>query len=107
MKKVTPKKVVKKTLKFTSGQISEIMYEGGITDKKGENDLFTTISKTVVDRDQEKNSVELDVVIKEIATGKYYKATLGKSPWWKQDQHNAEQPWVEVKPKKVTKTIFS
>lgn len=95
----------KKKGMFTVEQVQSIMYEDGVFDKD-DNMLFRTVDEDIVGTDQEKGSSKIEYVIEELATGKFYKATLGKSPWYKQDEHNAEQPWVEVKAKKTTKTVY-
>jgi hypothetical protein len=94
-----------KKLKFTEEQISSIMNEDGVYDKD-ENLVFETISKEVTGTDQEKGRVEYEYVIKEIPTGKFYSASLSTSPWWKQDEANAEEEWREVKPKTIKKTVY-
>ena len=102
MKKSVKKK---KELKFTQDEVSSIMYEDGIYDEEGEL-LFLTIEEDIVSRDSEKNSIQIDYVIQEVATGKFYSATLGKSPWIGQEKANAEESWVEVKAKKKTITTY-
>lgn len=95
----------KKELKFTRDEVSSIMYEDGISDEEG-NEIYITVEEDIVSSDTEKGSIEIEYVIKEVATGKFYKATLGKSPWYKQGEHNAKQTWTEVKAKKTTKITY-
>lgn len=98
--------MAKKKNKFTSDEILAIMYEGGIYDEEGENEVYTTVQEDIISKDTEKGSVEIEYVIQEVATGKFFKAILGESPWYKQQEHNAAQPWNEVKAKKTTKTVY-
>jgi hypothetical protein len=63
--------------------------------------LYETVSEKQVEFDQEKSSVTLKYVIKDVETGKCYSAHLGKSPWYMQEEFNAKQTWKEVKPKKI------
>ncbi len=92
------------TRTFTEEQIRSIMYEEGIYDTKNEIKLYTIVSEKIIDSDQSKNSTQHEYVIKEISSGKYFKAVLGDSPWIKQDMVNAKQIWHEVKP--TTRTII-
>ena len=87
--------------KFTEEEICELTCEGCIYDEN-EKELFTVVHEEVVSRDREKNSNDVEYVIEDHSTGKFYSAELLDSVWIGQDEYNAEQPWYEVKQKKVT-----
>ena len=87
--------------KFTREEISSIQYDGGVYDDDGEF-VFEVVHEKVVDTDMEKSSVDVEFVIKELSTGKYYKAVLLDSQWIGQDAHNIALPWVEVVQKPIT-----
>lgn len=63
--------------------------------------LFEWVDDRILSSDQEKSSTTRQVVIKEVATGKYYKATLGESPWRGQEEANEKEEWKEVFPKET------
>ena len=90
-------------LGLTQEQVTGLLYEESVHDKN-DNEIFDFVSKKFVSNDTEKSHVDYKITIKEVATGKYWQAVLGESPWYLQDKHNAEQTWVEVKPKEI-KTI--
>ncbi len=91
--------------KFTVQEVSSILYEDGLDDED-EKPIFETVYKEIVYTDLEKGSITYEVVIKEIATGKFYSTELGKSQWYDQEKHNAKQDWHEVKEKKKTITYY-
>lgn len=86
---------------FTEDEISDLTSEGTICDMGG-NTLFTVVHEEVVSRDREKNSNDVEYVIEDHTTRKFYIAELLDSDWWKQGEYNAKQPWYEVTPKTVT-----
>ncbi len=85
-------------LKFTIEDINSIIYGEGVYTEEGE-ELYEVISNEIIDSDQEKSSITKKCVIKEVKTGKFYKAELGVSPWYGQDDYNMKEPWYEVLPK--------
>lgn len=56
--------------------------------------------------DSEKSSVEIEYVIFDHDAKKYYKATLGRSQWYLQDEYNAKEIWREVVPYEVKTTHY-
>lgn len=93
--------------KFTKDEIRNIMYNDGIYDKETEEELlYEKIYEEIINSDMEKGSIDIEFVVKEIKTGLFYKAILGKSDWWKQDEVNADTEWEEVKEKIITKKIY-
>jgi len=97
--------------KFTERQTMDIMYEGGVWSEpteENENGIqtFETIQEEIISTDSEKGSSDHYYVIEEVATGKYFSATLGQSPWCDQDRVNAEANWREVKRKEVTTIVY-
>lgn len=96
------------TRTFTEEQISSIMYDNGIYDEEtGNETIYEIVSQETVSFDQEKNHLSVEYVIHEIATGKYFKATLGQSPWYLQSEYNAKEIWEEVTPKKITTVTYN
>lgn len=92
-------------IKFTEEELIYIMFEKGLYNNENEC-LFETVYQEVTDTDQEHASVQRDYVIKETATGKFYKASLGESPWIDQDRVNAQVEWTEVFPYQETVTKY-
>lgn len=90
-------------LGLTEEQVQDLMYEMDANDE-GDNCICEFISKKFVSNDAEKSHVDYKIVVKQISTGKFFKAVLGESPWYMQSEHNASQTWTEVKPKE-TKTV--
>jgi hypothetical protein len=89
--------------KFTKEEINYILHDGGLYSEDDEIELFRVVKKKLYDHDTEKGSVTFDVVIKEIATKKFYKARLTESQWYLQDEYNAKEVWTEVKRVKKVK----
>lgn len=87
--------------KFTEEEISEIMYMGGICDEDSDEYIFELVDTQFSSYDSEHGSCTKSYVIKECSTGKLYKADLTLSDWCKQDEHNANEPWIEVTRKEV------
>ena len=87
---------------FTIEEIQELTYDDCICDDNG-NEIFYVVHKETVYFDKEKSSSDVEYVIKEVATGKFYKSELNDSVWIGQDEYNAEQKWHEVK--KITKVV--
>ncbi len=96
-------KVLKR--KFTEEEINSIIYEDGLDDED-QNPIFETVHQEMIYADTEKSSTTWEIVIKDLNTGVFYKAELGKSPWIGQDKANTEKKWTEVKPKKRTITVY-
>lgn len=82
-------------MKLTKDQVEEIMCEECIKDEDG-NLLFELLQMKIVSFDQEKCSVDKEFIIEEIKTGKTYKGILGESPWYLQDEYNANVEWIEI-----------
>ena len=91
-------------MKLTEEQVNQILYEDCVYD--GGNELYEVVHWKITDNDSEKNSVRKEFVICENATGKFFKASLGESPWNGQSAANAKEEWEEVKQKKVTKITY-
>lgn len=87
--------------KFTEEEIGELTCEGCIYDEETETELFSVVHEEVISRDREKNSSDVEYVIEDHTTGKFYSAELLDSVWIGQGEYNANQPWYEVKRKKV------
>ena len=68
--------------------------------------LFERVAEKVMSIDLEKASIHKDVIIKEVATGKFFRAQLGESLWHGQNEHNHQQQWREVEPTEVTITEY-
>jgi hypothetical protein len=92
-------------MRFTLEQTKEILYEDGIYTENGDP-VFTVVSEEIVGTDQDKNHIDKEVVVKEHSTGKFYKAVIGESPWYKQMEHNSTKEWIEVRPYTVTITKY-
>ena len=88
---------------FTEEDVCELTSRYGGTYNEDGDEIFSVVKHKITDVDQEKSSSQIEVAIKENASGRFFKATLGESPWWKQGQVNAGQKWSEVfkKTKKV------
>lgn len=91
-------------MKFTEEQLSCIRY--GSCDCENQDCGFELISDEIIDKDTEKGSVDIELVVLDSKTGKYYKGVIRDSPWYKQEEWNAEQEFDEVKPKIVKKTTY-
>lgn len=87
--------------KFTEKEIRDIVHEGGIYDETTETETYGVVHSEVIHMDREKNSNDVEYVIEEFSTGKFYKAVLLDSVWNGQAEYNAEQPWREVKRKET------
>lgn len=81
--------------KFTEQELNDIMYEEGVYTDDNET-VFEVVSEKIISFDKEKNTVYREFIIKEIATGKFYKAELIDSPWIGMDDYNLNVEWVEV-----------
>jgi hypothetical protein len=98
---------MKNNLGLSEEQVSEILYGSDVyTEDDQETLLFEHISDRIVDSDQEKGSTTHEIVIKGVATGKYFKSQLRRSPWIHQDEENARAKWIEVLPKQKTITEY-
>lgn len=86
---------------FTKEEICDLTCEGCIYDEN-DNELFSLVHEEILSHDREKNSTDVEYVIEDHSTGKFYSAELLDSVWIRQNEYNAEQPWYEVKQKKVT-----
>lgn len=96
------------TRTFTEEQVSSIIAFNGIFDEETGNEaLYEIVSEETVSFDQEKNHLSVEYVILENATGKYFKATLGQSPWYLQSEYNAKEVWKEVTPKETTTITYN
>lgn len=92
-------------LGLTEEQVNDLLYENSVLDEN-EEESFQFISKKFYRNDTEKSHVDYTVVIKDCKSGKFYKAILGESPWYLQEESNANQEWTEVKPKRRVKTDY-
>lgn len=88
-------------MKFTEEEIYQLTNEGGILDEKG-NEKYNLVHQKIIAVDREKNSTDVEYIIEEVSTGKFYRAVLLDSVWIGQDEYNASQTWEEVKRKKRT-----
>ena len=83
--------------KFTEEELHQLIYEDD------ETTGYAVVSQRTTSTDREKNSSDVEYVIEEITTGKFFKAILIDSVWVGQDEYNASQTWKEVKRKqKIT-----
>lgn len=81
-------------------EVSELFYGNNIfKDKECEKLKYKFVKKTFVYADSEKSAVDYLVTIQEVSTGDYFQARLGESPWYMQNEHNANQIWRKVNPK--------
>ncbi len=97
---------MKETRKFTKSQAKDILYQGGIMNEDGSNELYAVVNDEVTDTDQEKGRVTRRLVIKELETDKYFSGQLDESPWIHQDEYNAKVVWEQVIPYSVTVTKY-
>ena len=93
-------------IKFTEEQISNLPSSGKIRDDNGEI-LFIVVDQKIESFDKGKSAADVVYIIKELSTGKFYKATLMDSEWHGQDEYNANQSWTEVYPYEETVTSYS
>lgn len=87
-------------MKLTQEQASQILYGDELWDDKDDIILYKKISEKLSNFDSEKSSVDKTITIREVKTGKKYRATLCDSSWYMQNEHNAKIEWEEVIPKK-------
>ena len=93
-------------MKLTEDEVSSILWDDGVYDEVKGEETYSVVKKKIISNNQEKGSVDYEIVIKEMATGKFYKGYLGDSPWWKQSEANGKTEWKEVKKKKKTKIVY-
>tara|TARA_R110000796_G_scaffold159388_3_gene276189 strand:- start:13326 stop:13658 length:333 start_codon:yes stop_codon:yes gene_type:complete len=96
----------KETRTFTEEEISHIQCYGGFGDTEdSETETgYSVVAEEVVDTDMEKNSIDIEYVLEEHSTGKFFRGVLGKSPWNRQDEYNAKVVWKEVE--RTERTIY-
>jgi hypothetical protein len=87
-------------LKFTEKEIKKLTSNGCILDENN-NTLYDVVKTEVVDIDREKNSNDVEYIILEIASGKYYRGILLDSNWIGQNKYNASVRWEEVIRKEI------
>jgi len=93
-------------IKFTEDQIEELICYGYVNTDDDEETLYEVVHEETVSFDKEKSSADIEYVVKELSTGKFYKATLLNSQWYGQNEYNARQEWKEVFPHKETITTY-
>ena len=88
-------------MNFSKEDILDIMYEGGVWDQETDNQTFETVQDKVDYTDLEKGYQDHECVIREIATDKFYAATIKSNI----DEVTVRGEWKEVQAKTVTQTI--
>lgn len=91
---------------FTEEEICKIIDYGCIMTEDNQDEAFNVVHTETIDHDREKNSTDVEYVIEEAATGKFWKTVLLDSVWIGQDSHNASQKWYEVKPRTIKTVVY-
>ena len=92
-------------LKINKDDITCILFGESVYDSL-DNEIFKWITETIKYTDIERGSIDKDVIIQEVLTGKYYKARLTESKWIHQKDQNWRAKWVQVFPKEKTIIVY-
>ncbi len=90
-------------MKITDEQIDSITWRGDTVYDDENKIIFEVVERVMSDYDLEKEWIEEDVTIKEIATGNFYKTTLIKCYHLSND--NIE--WTQVYPHEKIVTVYT
>ncbi len=89
---------------LTDEQVKELTWDNACYESKdSENLIFEVVNRVFSYYNLEKSYVDFDVIIKEISTGNFYKATLMKNYY----HDNENIVWKRVYPHEVTTTIYT